>query len=231
MKNSEINDWFEKPEFNKGLELLKKYSKNKAYADGLRRKGESRNTMNSLKYDLGKYRTAKSVIIPKEINISPSTEPKTDINLLISTEITKSSVISKNAKLKELISAKNKLFKETVALHHSLEFLEKEEMTRVAKQILLNFDEIDEFWKQIDFFEEHGRFPELKVTEKETKPEKEEIADRAKMVKRQANLRTYISKNNKALKNAKTEKTKDKLIGKINVWQLEYDDLNNKLIK
>lgn len=111
------------------------------------------------------------------------------------------------------VEAKN-LFSMLVAKGDEMEKFDEEsedyqaiaaERKEMAKQIISKYDQVNECWKQIDYFAKHGKLPEVEDLKK--KPEiKADDEDPIALDKRWRTLGTYISKAKK-----KPEKNAEKL--------------------
>lgn len=90
----------------------------------------------------------------------------------------------------------------------------KNDRGKAARQIIELFEnEISPRWEMLDYFEEHGHFPEV------TKPEPIQYVTAADMLKRRNNLRTYITKY----------QDNPKKITQLAAWRKEIEYLNEKL--
>lgn len=79
---------------------------------------------------------------------------------------------------------------------HRLNDKTKEERRIIAKQILESWDGINECWRQIDYYKEHGKLMEV-TPEPEAPAIKADATDPMELDKRWRTLGTYISKAKK----------------------------------
>jgi len=229
--------------YEESLQLLERLSRNKNYVDLLRKKGETEKTWAAVKYDLSKYQYVKIEEIEKK-QISVSIEEQVEqVKKKISNHAEKTAALPKNIlsiainqpdseRLNKIIERKNRTFKEASALFHTLEFLPIEDRKNAAERILKGFDLIEKEWEIIDYYNENKRFPDFKANQtQEIAKEAEKETDRAVLAKRQATLRTYISKYEKALKTVRTEKERQKINSKLDEFKLELNQINEELAK
>ena len=236
-----LKDMTQNMNYEESLDLLLKLSRNKNYVDLLRKKGESEKTWTSVKYDLSKYKHVEvQEVEKKEIAVSVQEQEvekrfkkHTEKVAALPKDIVSIATNETDAeRLNVIIARKNKCFKEASAMLHTLEFLSVEARKEAAEKILKGFDLIEKDWEIIDFYNENRKFPDFKAEKEAEKAveieEKQE--DRALLVKRQITLRTYISKHEKALRNARTESEKTKISTKLNEFKLELESINTKLL-
>lgn len=120
-----------------------------------------------------------------------------------------------------------KYFKEAESHHYRLDSLQTEAERKAAVDVILqNFDKIDELWSRLDYWGKHGIvLPD--VDKKESKAQ--EITDPLEMIKRRNNLRSNITKGRKKLSVLKDTQKIAELNQKIAHWEIEKDDLDNKI--
>jgi hypothetical protein len=230
---TDLIEWLKcKTDYELGVNLYQKYGTSANFKRLLKVKGKTKQTMADLIYELDKIAKLNKVevTIVKKIkkSIAQVKPVLVKINPVINVKpISKPNYSdSKNEQVRQLIDAKNRLFKIYVSKFHTLEFLPEVERKKVAFEILDLWEQISEYWLQIDSLEQFGVLP-VKINE----PEKTPITqlDKAELMQKMINLRTYISKYKRLNQNAKTEQTRIKNEIKMNKFQIELNEVEQKL--
>lgn len=121
-----------------------------------------------------------------------------------------------------------KLYKEANAHHYRLDSLtDPIEIQKSVDIILQNFEKIDDYWERLDYWGKNGFVPP--VIDAADQPEQKEYSDPFEMLKRRSNLRTYITKAKRRLGTLKDNKKIADKHRKIGLWELELNDLEQKI--
>ncbi len=191
---NEIEQWLNNQEdYNAGVALYNKYGNSPSLKRVLTINGNTKRNRETLVYELGKI---KGNIKP-ERNINQVKQYVTKTVMVTATSIDKNS-----EEIKSIIETKNRLFKQYVAYYHQLEHLNDEERKKAALQILDIMDEVQRLWSIIDYFNQHGNLPPVKVNP--SKENKVKEMDKAQLLTyRNNSLRPSISQLKKKLKQVK----------------------------
>lgn len=124
--------------------------------------------------------------------------------------------------LKELKQKKARLFSQAAASHLELSRhkLSEKERYILAKLIIENFEEIDSIWLTLDYYDKHKVLPNKYKYENDYK---KGVEDRKRML----NLRTYITKLEKAIPLLKSGKKIAQKEEKLNEYKFELENLMN----
>jgi hypothetical protein len=125
------------------------------------------------------------------------------------------SITELSPELKELEKHRIRLYKESEHLKFELNICEKKERRcTIAHQILKNFNDINEIWAKIDYFQKNKCMPG-------PDPDPEEITetDPVQLHKMLMNVRANISK----------AKNKPDKVKKLNMWEKQREQIEKKL--
>jgi len=205
MKN-EIHRWLENKEktIDSGLYLLDKYGRNKTHIQNLKRQKGNQRILNTLIYELDKIanpafrsrklKTVKTASSAKEKKqTAKKEEPKT------SRPDPNPEPIPKDVPgiLEPFYEKKKKLYVEVRNIQSKLCYNNKQdERKQMAGNILEIWDEINECWRNIDYYHKFKKLPEAGEVTPEPKI-KADITDKAELKERLRTIRTYISKAKK----------------------------------
>lgn len=120
--------------------------------------------------------------------------------------------------LKLKYTRKGELYKQSVFLKVQMGFMTTDEKRyECAEKIVMNRQEIDGIWAELDYWAEHNQLmPNFK---KAVVKHVDEIKDRAELINRRNNLRSSISKN----------KNKPQKHEKVKHWRAELEIVEKKL--
>lgn len=113
-------------------------------------------------------------------------------------------------------------------LHAILPLREIQERRDIAFQILDLDDRLKEITKRIAHYEKHGIL--LPVTEAETQLKTAELSD-ADLIRRQINVRTYITRYKRLVADAKSLKSLSRNRELLEKFELELEDITKRLNK
>ena len=244
MANADIQSWVKgDQDFYTGLTLYLKYGKSSTLKRLLSKKGETNYNSEKLLYELGKLADLDVAISIKKqaprvkktvqaIPVQPAMDPPVPAAaptlppVFSDIELPEVDFSKLPDQLKHETMQRVKLYKQTWILQFRLnEQQTDEKRLALAKEIITNMDEVNRLWERIDHYLEHGVIPAQKP---EAKP-KSLPTDPVSLVKRQMNLRTYISRGRKRLQVLVNAVKRNKLEDDINKWDLELAEIDKKL--
>jgi len=244
MANTDIQSWIDgDQDFYTGLALYLKHGKSSTLKTLFTKKGETKYNSEKLQYELAKLAGASVAVVVKKpapivkkrdqhITVQPAVNlpvPVVDHALppvFSDIELPLVDFSKLPDQLKHETIQRVKLYKQAWILHSKLnEQQTDEQRLTLATEIITNMDQVSQLWERIDHYLEHGVIPAEKTTNK-----REQIgSDPISLVKRQMNLRTYISRGNRRLKTLVDAVKRSKLEDDINKWGLELTDIEKKL--
>lgn len=217
----EIITWLQSNrDFNTGLQLYLLHGRSASMKKVLQARGPSQKTINTLVYELGRIAKVKPEKKPVKVPaIAPVKKNKTAI------------VVEKIAKkypddVKQLVQKRIRLFSQVQALHFNLEKVDNEKRRRDALQILSIWDQIQALHLRIDYWEKYKVLP---PDPQENKKKPASDLDRAQLLERQRNLRTYVSRYKRLAQSAKKAETRLKHMQLLEQYQFELNDIVKKL--
>lgn len=195
---NEIINWLNGPRnFEEGLALYLKYGTSPSLKRILSIKGETKQNMDTLVYELGKLSrnedipVRKVAIKPRQVN-NPVPAPVADNKPALTQQL--------GSDIKAIIETKNRLFKQYVALFHQLEHFSNDERLKAALECLNIMDEVQRLWGVIDYHREHGILPPTQIS---NTPKESNInaMDKAQLIQyRNNSLRPALSQLRRKLK-------------------------------
>jgi intein/homing endonuclease len=207
-------------EYSTGLALFDRYGHSSKMGRMLRIGGATVKNRLTLLYELGK--------IAKHLTVSDKTpafvKPQIKQDISKTTEQAKQEVTS----IEKLRSEQKMIYKMLDNLHAILPYREIQERKDIAFQILDLDNRLIELKQRIEHFEKNGVVLPEPVKEK-LKSVSE--MDTAKLIQRQMNVRTYITRYKRLVADSKSPKSLSRNRELLEKFQLELDDINNRLGK
>ena len=211
---NKIKQWLESEEkdFEEGIALLRKYSRNRALVNNLSRKQNAAN-LAKLEYEIGKLEVTEEEPGDETIqNVSDAAPAQVIANESGSTLDEEPG--APVDPLAELTAEMQKLFTERCQLSNSLaDCVSDGERRRAASEILAKQEAYNQLAIKKSFFEEHGKFPE---TAPAANPG-EATQDKAELIGLRDNLRSQRSKARAALAKSPDDVTKQEKLAKIEI--------------
>jgi hypothetical protein len=194
---NDITAWLNGPRnYAEGLELYNKHGHSPSLKRILTISGDTKRNAETLAYELSKI-SATLHIEPVKIQIKKPVLVKPVIEYKPIPTIDRN-----NADIQTTIEAKNRLYKQYVALFHQLEHLQQPDRLKAALDCLTIMDEVQRLWGIIDYHRQHGALPPVTISvSKENKVNEMDKADLLQY--RNNSLRPAISQLKKKLTNAK----------------------------
>ena len=219
MTYEDIEAWLNSPEheWDEGISLLSSYCSNKTLVKSITSRGYCPNRMNDLVYQLSKIATIQPSSKGTHETSKNNHCKKPAIVHIVGEQ--KSDPI-----LEELISKKNTIFKEYVALFHRLDFMAKAQRAEMALRCLDMWDEISELWSRIDYYNKYKFLRHEPVDVQEQPP------DKVEMIRQRDNLRTYISKYRKKIDKYPQSRNLESWQQKLDEFLKEISILDRKLL-
>jgi hypothetical protein len=107
-----------------------------------------------------------------------------------------------------------------------------EDIFEIAKNTVKNFELNLEIYDELNFYKEHGKIlGEHPIFADKMLKESVEGMSTVELTKRQKNLRTYVSRDEKAFNKMEEGEAKDKFGEKLQAWKDELDLVNARLEK
>lgn len=234
----EIKAWLDAPvSYQQGVDLYEKYGRLPRLKMLLKRGGDTPRNRDTLKYELKKLYLDAGPKKPENIktvapkNITPpagnNTAAQAGNNTVAHTGNNTQGAPGKTTLdadiLQPIIKRKNQLFKEYVALFHSLEHLPEKKRKEAAMECLALMDKNEELWRQIHFYEQHGRLPAVQDKAVPDAP------DTFKLMTRRNTLRSYISRDTKKLATLKKPESIAECKHRLELYQAELTDIESKI--
>ena len=131
------------------------------------------------------------------------------------------------AEIDQLIQEKTMLLKEWDSLHATLELVDKQTCRLNALRILDIGDILDDMYNRLDHYNKHGVLPPARIF-----PVRDYSGSKPfDVFKRRSTLKTYISRENKLIKDARTKSVLIKHRNLLAKYQLELNDIEKKIEK
>ena len=218
---NEINSWMaSERDYLTGLALFDLYGNKPKLSRMLRIGGATVKNRLTLSYELSKIAKHLAVSDKNAAVVKPQLQQ--GIN---NEQLQESSEVITIEKLK----AQQKMcYKMLDNLHATLPLRELEERRRIAFQILDIDDRLKEITLQIEHFNKHGVIPPAVV-----KDELKRVSDLsdAQLIQRQMNVRTYITRYKRLVADSKSLKTLSRNQELLDKFQLELDEITERLNK
>ncbi len=232
----EINSWIASDhDFHEGLALYQKYGRSKSLLRVLNGSGPSLKNINTLIYELSHSAGTPEMGKPPSIILNRNTTDSSDKN----PQVVKNPVNSdrgatadiprreNTAEIDQLIQEKTMLLKEWDSLHATLELVDKQTCRLNALRILDIGDILDDMYNRLDHYNKHGVLPPARIF-----PVRDYSGSKPSDVfKRRSTLKTYISRENKLIKDARTKSVLIKHRNLLAKYQLELNDIEKKIEK
>jgi len=217
----EINDWLDHGrDYRTGLSLYDQYGTSASLKRILSVGGENTRNKDTLLYELRKLIRDKKkipVIIPHEI-LKPE-KVVAQVNDRIETD---------QGKVLALELERKNLYKVLDNSHATLGFVEKDKRKDQALEILKADEQLNKINARLDYFKLHGVLPPETVTE--TVKGADSLSP-GELIHRQVVVRTYVSKYKRLAETGKSLKDIAKNRDLQARYQLELDDINERLKK
>jgi hypothetical protein len=217
----EIITWLHSDrDFKTGLQLYLMHGRSNSLKKVLQARGPSKKSIATLVYELG--RIAKTKPETKPIKLA-AIAPKKKKNSSIAVEKVPARYPDD---VNQLVQKRIRLFSVAQALHFTLEKVDPDKRRRDAMEILSIWDQIQALHLRIDYWERYKVLPPDPIEKK-----KKAISDldRAQLLERQMNLRTYVSRYKRLAQSARTAETRFKHQHLLDEYKIELDDITKKL--
>ena len=232
----EINSWIASDhDFNEGLALYQKYGRSKSLLRVINGSGPSPKNLNTLIYELSRSagipETGKTPNIMLNRNTTDSSDkkhPVVDKPAIPGRGATADFPRRENtAEIDQLIQEKTMLLKEWDSLHATLELVDKQTCRINALRILDIGDILDDMYNRLDHYNKHAVLPPGRIF-----PVRDYSGSKPfDVFKRRSTLKTYISRENKLIKDARTKSVLIKHRNLLAKYQLELNDIEKKIEK
>ena len=219
--NNEILFWMKADQdYLSGLALFERYTHNTKIGRMLRIGGATVKNRLTLSYELSKiakhiaaFENASALVKPPVKLESPKPEQ------LIPSEVTT---------IARLRSEQKMCYKMLDNLHAVLPYREIQERKEIAFRILDIDDQLKEITERIAHYENHGVIPPAPVNDE---PKKVSEMGEAELIIRQNNVRTYIARYKRLVADSKNLKTLPRNQELLDKFQLELDEITERLNK
>lgn len=222
---SKLKQWLESEtkDFDEGLKLLSRYSKNRSLIASLNRRENAQNRK-KLEYELNKFEhlaeEEEETIIPNNSQTPPQDDKEPENPQKITVEIntgTPAPMAAVVSPLDELVAEMQRLYTSRCQLSNCLAELEDDKArAEVVAQVLAHQDAYNALAIKKAYFDEHGKFPEAPV-ELTAGVTAENTNDRAELIILLGNLRSQRSKAKKAVETDPENVEKQEKLAKISV--------------
>lgn len=232
----EINSWIASDhDFHEGLALYQKYGRSKSLLRVLNGSGPSLKNLNTLIYELslsaGIPEMGETPNVMLNTNMADSSDKKHPVvdqpaipGRGVAADIPRR---ENTVEIDQLIQEKTMLLKEWDSLHSTLELVDKQTCRINALRILDIGDILDDMYNRLDHYNKHGVLPPARIF-----PLRDYSGSKPfDVFKRRATLKTYISRENKLIKDARTKAVLIKHRNLLAKYQLELNDIEKKIEK
>ena len=225
--NEEILTWLKGSlDYETGVVLYEKYGTSFSLKRLHRMNGNTKSTMLSITYELSGL--VKNAPPPRRVNIpihSPAPVPvRPQPKITPVKEGRRPNTPEVDALKEEVIG----LLKIRDQLHATLEHVKKTQRAKDAKMIQVISEDIARIYDRLDHYEKHGVLPGKAIPAGAKKViEMTEV----ELIKRQDNLRTYLSRYKRKLKSVKTPAKRQEYRQLLDKYQLELNDVEKRLTK
>ena len=219
--NNEILFWIKADQdYLAGLALFERYTHNTKIGRMLRIGGATVKNRLTLSYELSKiakhlaaFENASSLVKPSVKQETPKPEQQ------LPSEVTT---------IDRLRSEQKMCYKMLDNLHAVLPYREIQERKEIAFRILDIDDQLKEITERIAHYENHGVIPPAPVNDE---PKKVSEMGEAELIIRQNNVRTYIARYKRLVADSKKLKTLPRNQDLLDKFQLELDEITERLNK
>lgn len=228
--NEDINAWLNSgKDYETGCALYDKYGSSASLKRLHRMNGPTRQTMESIEYELRhihKNSPAPRVSVPlaRPLAKKEPVRPKPVVPVTPEPSPRRPNTPEVDAVKQEVIH----LMKVRDSLHSTLEHVTAEQRATDAQRILDISDEIDAIYQRLEHYDTHGVLPARKAP---VEPKKLEELDIVELMNKQQNLRSYVSRYKRLMKQAKTPAKKAEHKHRMETFQLELNDVEKRLKK
>ena len=217
----EITIWLNSDQdYTSGLLLHEKYARNPNLGRILRVGGATGKNRLTLIYELGKIAKQKAVSVDTPAMNKP--QVKQEISNVIP------QVLHQTNGIENLRSEQKMCYKMLDNLHAVLPYREIQERKEIAFRILDIDDQLKEITERIAHYETHGVIPPAPVNDE---PKKVSEMSEAELIIRQNNVRTYIARYKRLVADSKQLKTLPRNQELLDKFQLELDEITERLNK
>lgn len=244
MDRNEIQLWLDGvQDYHMGLALYSKYGKSKALKRLFAQKAGTKYNTEKMVYELTKIAGVPAVPVkvravvklarksgpaPAKIQPVPAAASTTLPAVFSESQFPKVDFQALPDQLKAETMTRIKLYQSAWIIHSKLgDELSDDQRATMASDIVTKMDEVNRLWNRIDHFLKTGAIPLDPVA----KPAKEIGTDPLSQVKRQNNLRTYISRAKKKLETLTDSVKRSRIEENIAKWDLELDEIEKNLAK
>lgn len=234
--NEEINSWLDSErEYNRGLVLYERFGISSNLKRILRKAGYSKKNLATLVYELGKLskipapRISQPKANPAEIHQVKEVIPA-DQHVAFVPKVEYSGLRPNTPEVDALVQHVKNLQKVGSSIHSTLEYLSSDEQrAESAEKIRDIYDEVDDIYNRLRIYDKSGSLPPagIKQVKKEKKPASQ--MDVQELMRRQATLRSLISKAKKREKSGVKLETRAKNVQIRNLYELELSQINERL--
>lgn len=203
-----------------GLALLERYTHNTKIGRMLRIGGATVKNRLTLSYELSKIAKHLAVFDNASALVKPTVK--------LETPKPEQSIPPEVTTIDRLRSEQKMCYKMLDNLHAVLPYREIQERKEIAFRILDNDDQLKEITKRIAHYENHGVIPPAPVTDE---PKKVSEMGEAELIIRQNNVRTYITRYKRLVADSKKLKTLPRNQELLDKFQLELDEITERLNK
>ncbi len=219
--NNEILLWLNSDhDFSVGLNLFDQFGRSRTLSRILRFGGATVKNRLTLLYELGK--------VAKHLAVSDKTpalvKPQLKQEILKEENLEPIEVTS----IEQLRSEQKMIYKMLDNLHAILPTQEFAERKDIAFQILKLDDRLMDFTRRITHYEKHGVIPPPQIIDKSKKVSE---MDKAELIMRQNNVRSYITKYKRLLEDPKELKLLANNRKTLEMYQQELDEITERLNK
>ncbi len=219
--NNEILLWLNSDQnYIAGINLYDQFGSSHNLSRILRISGESEPNRSTLLYELSKIENQKTVSV-----VIPALEKPKEKQVIIKEEPPK---LSEIITIEQLRSQQKMIYRMLDNLHAILPYKEKPERMKIAFQILDLDDSLKEITIKIEHFNKYGVIPQMS---EDNKIKEISELDRAELILRQNNVRTYITRYTRLVSDPKKLKsfaTNKNLLDKFNLELIEITERLNK---
>lgn len=231
----EIKDWLSSQhDYQLGLALYVKHGRSKSLMRVLSISGETSKSKATLIYELERLlvnATSEKIVKTSE-NIDRIAPVGTDIlpvNTIspLATGGATSGIVRRGntPEIDQLIQQKIMLLKEWDSLHATLELVDQPTRLINALRILEIGDILDDMYNRLDHYNKHGVLPPAKVFPKY----KWDSAKLFDVAKRRTTLRTYVTREKKLIRDARTDATRTIHQNLLVKYQLELNQIERNI--
>ena len=213
-------------DYTAGVALYEQYGSSASQKRLLRMNGPTKNNVEALNYELSKLIKGSAAV--KNV---PIHRPPVEAKPAVKPQIKEPIVTGRRPNTQEadeLSKHMIDLMKVRDQLHATLEHVDHVQRGKDARMILELSDEITEGYERLDHYNKHGVLPVKPAKIERKKVDEMDLYD---LMKLQQNLRTYVSRYKRLMEQAKTPQKKSEHERRMNTFQLELNDVENKLRK